>query len=80
MKAITCRKCNGKGKVPVPKALQEVVIHVRKWRTASGVLSAMLARGRPINFSAVSMRLEKCRKLGLVERRNGGRAWEYQAL
>jgi hypothetical protein len=81
---VKCEKCNGSGKVPLDPALEEtfklftrVHQHGGVFWTVQEAFNSLFFPNSNFTVTAINNRLEKLRKLGLIERRRNGRAWEY---
>jgi hypothetical protein len=76
---IKCGKCDGNGKVALDPALAETLTAlISNPESTAPQLREMMFSGKPYpSVNAVNNRLEKLRKLGMIDRRKLGIAWEY---
>ena len=75
---ICCPKCDGSGEIALFPELAEVYNCLRKAgaQSAPQLLKRIKAKVHP---TAMNQRLERLRRLGLVERTRMGREWQYAA-
>lgn len=73
--SVPCSRCDGRGTVALPQALQETIDYLRQRGPRS---PSRLARVFSTSLNAMINRLEELRRLHLVSRERIERGYEYK--
>lgn len=77
---IECPKCDGTGTIKLSGALLVTMSDLQRSSPSSAPDLWRKSSERNITSTAFNNRLERLRKLGLVRRRQNGKAWIYSCM
>lgn len=75
--SVSCRACNGTGKVTISETQYATLAIVKKLKRAKSVDVWRHLSGDKIGWTGVTNRLNELHNLGLLKRTREGRAWVY---
>jgi len=77
-KLITCRKCDGKGKIFLSPKLQTVFDAIKHHKGSTTIEIAGVVKGlEGLHATAINQRLDELMAMDLIERTRSGRGFQY---